>query len=145
MTGCCPNPLAIALRVMLPIILSPNEHIAPAVRTCRSSIYPPASPESPSGGRCRAGRTRNDRNSNAFQNPCEIRDQYPSKKCHLPIYLWASPFLGTSGHFWQANIDFYYFSSLGIPDISSRIFSKFSSSLPYSAQLPWRNQSLALL
>ncbi len=88
---------------------------------------------------------RNDRNSNAFQNLCEIRDQYPSKKCHFPIYLWTSPFLGTSGHFWQANINFYYFSSLVIADISSRIFSKFSSSLPYSAQFPWRNQSLALL
>ncbi len=42
------------------IILSPNEHIAPAVRTCKGSIYPPASPESPSGGSWRAGRTRND-------------------------------------------------------------------------------------
>ncbi len=27
---------------------------------CKGSIYPPTSPESPSGGRWRAGRTRND-------------------------------------------------------------------------------------
>jgi len=32
----------------------------------------------------------------------------------------------------------YYFFSFVMPDSSLRIFSRFSSALPYSAQFPWR-------